>query len=212
MREFLHLNLSKLKRFLVVFSLIFTIFLSGILLYTLIIDQVPDISLIAVIYLFTSLIAPLMIIMVVVLKGVLDLKKKRKVFSKLPFNNLMRIGFVEKFKYLNHKWKIVEPVLVGKINTFTFVAEIDTQFAPKVIKFQAIAIIKKIDKEGLMLFNLELKSENFFFDYNGYSREFKISKSVDLTTKDLENELIGLTKILIRRKIEPNNSFDLDSL
>jgi 4-amino-4-deoxy-L-arabinose transferase-like glycosyltransferase len=61
MREFLHLNQYKLKRFFGVIALVFTIFASGIFLYTFIIDQVPEGNLIAVVFLFTCLIMPLIL-------------------------------------------------------------------------------------------------------------------------------------------------------
>lgn len=169
MLKFIKLNSSKLKAAFFWSSLIFTSIAATILIVGFFKNQIPEIDLLIAIILGSSLGMPLFIVIIGTVRGTWDLNKRTNAFNTYPFSELIKHGFEPTLKYRATKWQFSEPMLVGNLNGYQIQAEVDTNSAPDVIRFQALTQIA-LDRANNKDFMPELKNMAVEFDFHGLSK------------------------------------------
>ncbi len=205
MWQFLQLNRSKLPFIFGVTSLVFTtlalaIFAIGFLTAE---GQGPTPSLFVTVILNAAVVVPFFILMVIVIRGSWDLAKREKAFGSKPFSDLSSKGFVTKLKNDKNRWQLVEPLLKGEIRSFPILAEVDTQHAADVIRFQALVekeVIKKGDFEKL---TKKFSTEDIEFDFQGITKKISVKNYRMNTIDELMTELNRFIKLLEQEGLKP---------
>jgi hypothetical protein len=203
MKEFLILNKSKLKFAFGFISLIFTTFVLIIFTIGYFNEQVPDLSLFITVILGAGIGMPLFILIIGTIRGTWDLHKRRKAFDKLPFSELLNHGFFEHLKNENNRWQFSEPVLTGNIDKFQILAEVDTQNAPDVMRFQALTEMEIIDKDEVKRLSRKLSQEDIELDFKGVTKKISIKNHRLNSANELISELSRFTSTIERENFKP---------
>ena len=202
MKEFLKINWWKLKFAFKWTSISFTILVLIIFLIGYFKKQVPDIELFLTVIFGASIGMPLFIMVVASLRGAWDLHKRRNAFGKKPFSELKNYGFTEALKNENAKWSFSELILKGEIEGFLVRAEVDTQYAPNVIRFQALTVEEVIGKAEVFRLNRKFRSEDIDFDFEGLTKKVAIQDKRYSTIGELMTELRRFIRTLKREKFK----------
>lgn len=203
MLEFIKSNSYALKAGFFITSAIFTIIIVGVLSYGYYIDEFPEWSLVAAIILSASIGMPFFIVIIGTLRGTWDTYKRQKAFSTLPFSELVNHGFSEDFKNKNSKWDFSEQVLIGSIDNYQILAEVDTQHAPDVIRFQALTEHEVLGKDEVTRLIRQLKIQDIQLDFQGVTKCISIKTERINTINDLLKELNTFILIIKYEKFEP---------
>jgi len=203
MREFLQINKSKLKFAFIFSSLVF----SGLVLIIFAIgffnQQIPEISLFLTVLLGAGLGMPLFIILIGTLRGTWDIRKRKRAFSSKPYSELKNFGFVEQLKNKNNRWQFSEHVLIGEICDYKILAEVDTQNAPNVIRFQAITEIENIGNDEIRRLTRKFEPYDIELDFDGVTKKIFIKDKRITTIDQLLNDLKNFIEIIKRENFKP---------
>lgn len=203
MNEFISLNKGTLKFGFIFISVTLTILVSAIFIYSTLKGQVPEISLIITVLLGAGIGMPTLLLGIAGIRGIWDLNQRRKAFDKQPFSELMQHGFMEQLKKDSSKWSFSEPVLQGVIEGYQILAEVDTQYAPDVIRFQALTKLQVIEKERVKQLSRKFKDDDIELDFKGVTKKISIRDNrIDSITK-LLTELTKFIKIVEKENFKP---------
>ena len=203
MKEFLKLNRKKLKFAFGLTFITFTVIVLGIFLYSYVQGLGPESTLFITVILGFGIGLPFFIFLVSTIRGSWDLRKRRSAFNQEPFLDLLHHGFSEHMKNENNRWKFVEPVLRGKVDDYQIVAEVNTQFAPDVIRFQALTEIHVISKDEIKRLSKKFAIQGIELDYEGVTKMISVKKHRLKSGVDLITELNHFIFTIKSEKFKP---------
>lgn len=201
--EFLKLNKSKLGFAFKVSSIVFLSLVLIIFSIGYLNGQVPELSLLVTVILGASIGMPTFILFIGIIRGTWDLHKRRKAFNSHPFSELLNHGFTEQIKNEKNRWQFSEPILIGEIENFRILAEVDTQHAPDIIRFQALTEVGVIGKEEVHRLIRKFSSDDIELDFDGITKKISASKHRMNTVDELTAELARFIRTLIQENFKP---------
>lgn len=204
MKYFLELNKWKLKYAFIATSIVFTTIVLGIFIYAYSVgQQQPELSLLIAVFFGAGIVSPLFVLLIGTLRGTWDLNKRRKAFNKEPFGQLKQYGFSEILKNESNKWQFSEPILKGKIENYEILAEVDTQYAPDVIRFQALTKVEPKGKEEVKRLSRKFEPYDIQLDYDRVTKQISIKDERINSISQLITELNNFISIIQREKFAP---------
>ena len=203
MKEFLVLNKSKLTFAFSFTSMIFTGLVVIIFVVGYFYGQVPALYLFITVILGAGIGMPLFILLVAIMRGTWDLHKRRNAFNRKPFSELLNYGFSEQLKNENNRWHFTEPVLMGNIGNFQILAEVDTKYAPDVIRFQALTKIEVLGKGEVDRLSRKFSQDDIELDFEGVTKKISIKNERLNSVHELIEELNRFIGTIKNEKFKP---------
>ncbi|WP_155203658.1 hypothetical protein [Xanthovirga aplysinae] len=148
---------------------------------------------------------PLFILFVGTLRGTWDLKKRKKAFQTFPFSELSKHGFDLSLKHEESKRTFSEQILVGRLEGFQILAEVNTQHAANVIRFQALTEIKPISRKEIKRLHSKFKKYDIELDFQGVTKKISIKDGQISTYRKLNTSLKEFIEIIKSENFEPKN-------
>ena len=118
MDTFLQLNRKKLRGTFFRLSLVLLGVVSIVLAITYLTGNLPNGKLLLIIVLATGIGFPVFIMLLVYIIWLLNRNARLKAFSKIPFNQIEKIGFYKAYLDESSKWTLTEEIKEGKQNGF----------------------------------------------------------------------------------------------
>lgn len=203
MREFFKLNKSKLKFAFGFTSAVFTTLVLIIFAIGYFIGQIPGLSLFLTVILVASIGIPAFILVIGIIRGAWDLDKRKKAFNSRPFAELLNHGFTVQMKNDKNRWQFSEPILTGRIENFQILAEVDTQHAPDIIRFQALTEVERIGKEEVQRLTRKFSPEDIELDFNGVTKRISVKNHRIRKIDELTNELSRFIRTIKQENFKP---------
>lgn len=213
MKQFLELNKPKLLFAFGFISIIFTVLVLIFFGFGYFNGQIPKLSLFITVIVGAGIGMPFFILFIGILRGTWDLHKRRNAFNRQPFSELLNHGFAEHLKNEKNRWQFSEPILIGNIDNFLILTDVDTQDAADVIRFQALTEIEVIGKEEVNRLTRKLSRDNIELDFDGVTKKISIKNNKITSVDQLLSELTRFISTIKEENFKPrenehNNTYE----
>jgi len=166
--------------------------------------QIPDIILLTTVLLAAGLGFPTFIIAIAYIEWISKRRVRKRAFSKPPFDQLDKIGFLKSFINKKTKWYFTEETKEAIINNFKIKCDI-TREDSKTIQFKALVNHRQIDKADIKQLERQFKRQDIMFDFEGLIKMYDIKRPTIVSAQQLESDLIKFTELLKKEGFEPKN-------
>ena len=198
------MNRRAIKNGFVFVSIFFTSFALILLAIGFFKGQVPELGLFLSIIVGASVVFPIIITSIGLLKGWLDYSVTTKNFNSYPFSNLIDIGFKKMIKNENSKWNLTSEFYNGMVNDFIVDCDVDTQNDYKSVRFIFYINHEPMDKAELNEFEQVLTKANGSMKFTTISKKFHYKNHGLKSISDLKVELANFVKIIKSKNIMPS--------
>jgi hypothetical protein len=134
----------------------------------------------------------------------LNHKARQKAFSKIPFNEIERIGFYKSYIGDSSKWSFTDEIKEGKLNGFTLRMDVSKD-KNQTIQFDTPTEWRKLDKSEYGRLTDKFNQHSVKFRIGGLVRHYDTKRPILQTVSDLKQDLELFTTLLRQEGFEPKS-------
>lgn len=149
-----------------------------------------------------GIILPLFVLALFCYRAALKAYARMELFTRFPYNELVKIGFVRTLKNEHKRWKFTEEIFAGIFNDYIMKCDI-WRFSPSRIIFYARA--KTFPFSSLDYYAVEnyMDQHHIKTFRGGYLKVYQMENWMFLSREQLKEELLEFTSILRDMGIRP---------
>ncbi|MFC4263962.1 hypothetical protein ACFOWM_13795 [Ferruginibacter yonginensis] len=203
MDTFLQLNKEKLRA--IFFRLSFALLgvVSIVFLIAYLTCNLPDGQLLFYILLTTTIGVPIFIMLVGYIVWFINLRARQKTFSKVPFNDIEKIGFHKAYLDESSKWVLTEEIKEGKLNGFALRMNLSKEKGYHFIEFDIPVEWRKLEKSEYKSLTEKFKQHNVEFRIGSMVKLYDTRQQILQAVSDIKEDLELFTTLLRQEGFEP---------
>ena len=198
MKEYINSNRPKIIFQLKWTSIILSILWTAYFLYKYYKGAIIDLNTIALGYLLTTILLPILIEFMMALQDYIEFSRYNKVLNSEPFNQLTKLGFTKTYTDKKSKWSTSMPTLVGQVDNYPMRIEVENG----IVRVIADIDLDKVEKEHMSELKQFFGDKNVEYDWLGLALIYKTSKRKDLTIQTLESDIRQFIKFFKTKKLD----------